>query len=160
MKFACLIGLRPGEVIESVRLLCSPQNSGPIYYNPEQQCLEHFRYSQIFLRRTKKAYILFVTPDILEMVKEGCGNFLALTTYNHIRLECNKQGIGCNMRFCRKVFAMHLRHSEIATEINTNLYSSNPARSSTHFLHILSVALAKLVTCVFLIRLDIPELKI
>jgi hypothetical protein len=63
IRFACLGGLRPGEVCESVRLLCIPSKNVPEqYYNPEQQCLEHFRFSQ-FNRRTKKAYISYLSTD-------------------------------------------------------------------------------------------------
>ncbi len=57
IKFATLTGLRPSEAVESVRLL---NNSVDLvvdqrYYNEERQCLEHFRYPTIFLRRTKTA---------------------------------------------------------------------------------------------------------
>jgi hypothetical protein len=72
-----LIGLRPAELVESVRLINDVNLSK--YYNPERQTLEHFRFPEIFLRRTKKAYISFVTPEILEMVK-GSQNSGALTT--------------------------------------------------------------------------------
>lgn len=67
IKFACMIGLRPSEVVECVRLLNYAQNSGHNYYNQERQCLEHFRFSQ-FLRTTKKAYISFITPDNLQPI--------------------------------------------------------------------------------------------
>ena len=33
------------------------------YYNPERQALEHFRFPQIFLRQTKKAYISYLSMD-------------------------------------------------------------------------------------------------
>ena len=121
LRFACLIGLRPAEVIESVRLLnnnANPhQNSdeGSCYYNPDRQCLEHFRFPQIFLRRTKKAYISFVTPEILQIAKSVNSSSI---TYNDIRLQCHcKLRIPCDMRFCRKVFATHLHQSGIAAEI-------------------------------------------
>jgi hypothetical protein len=64
IRFAVLIGLRPTESCESVRLL----NEGrkvyhPTYYNSEQQCLEHFRFPNIFLRTTKKAFISYLSLD-------------------------------------------------------------------------------------------------
>jgi hypothetical protein len=74
IKFNCLTGLRPSEAVESVRLI----NEGfryteKLYYNPEQQVLEHFRFPEIFLRRTKKAYISFITLDNLQPIaKMGC----------------------------------------------------------------------------------------
>jgi hypothetical protein len=53
IDFACITGLRPSEVIESVRLLISGENKK--YYNEERQALEHFRFPEIFIRQTKKA---------------------------------------------------------------------------------------------------------
>lgn len=58
-----LIGLRPAEVCESVSLICKSTDK---YYNPERQALEHFKFPEIFLRQTKKAYISFVTPEMLK----------------------------------------------------------------------------------------------
>ena len=56
VKFACLTGLRPAEAVESVRLI-NDKEAFPKYYNPKPQALEHFRFPDIFLRQTKKAYI-------------------------------------------------------------------------------------------------------
>lgn len=70
VQFAVLTGLRPAETVESVRLINQPMTSHAIsYYNPERQALEHFRFPEIFLRQTKKAYLSFVTPEMLEIVK-------------------------------------------------------------------------------------------
>jgi hypothetical protein len=82
IKFACLIGLRSSEVVESVRLLNSSCHGNcNTYYNPERQVLEHFRFPQ-FLRQTKKAYLSFVTPSMLSIVQ----NLEKVSTYNAIRL--------------------------------------------------------------------------
>jgi hypothetical protein len=61
IRFAVLTGLRPMEACESARLL----NGEHIlqYYNPERQALEHFRFPEIFLRPTKKAYISYLSID-------------------------------------------------------------------------------------------------
>ena len=60
-------GLRPSEAVESVRLINQllPEQK---YYNPERQCLEHFRFPEIFLRCTKKAYISFIMLDNLQPI--------------------------------------------------------------------------------------------
>lgn len=111
IKFACLIGLRPAEVCESVRLL---NNNSPTihYYNPERQVLEHFRFPQ-FLRQTKKAYLSFVNPSMLSIVQ----NLEKVSTYNAIRLASKYRGINMGMSYCRKIFASWLRHSGIQPEI-------------------------------------------
>jgi intergrase/recombinase len=101
IKFAWLIGLRPAEVVESVKLI-NDEEELQEYYKPERQALEHFRFPDIFLRQTKKAYISFVTPEMLDMVRYPKSSIL---TYNAIRLTCRRKGINMEMRFCRKVFA-------------------------------------------------------
>ena len=49
IKFACLVGLRPAESIESVKLI-NDKESFEKYYNPDVMALEHFRFPQIFFR--------------------------------------------------------------------------------------------------------------
>jgi hypothetical protein len=58
IKFACLVGLRPTEVCDSVRLLNSSSYRGH-YYNEERQELQHFRFPDLFIRQTKKASKLY-----------------------------------------------------------------------------------------------------
>jgi intergrase/recombinase len=108
IKFACLTGLRPTEAIESVRLLNSVDDDRRNYYNPERQALEHFRFPEIFLRQTKKAYISFVSPEILEIIRD----IGRCPSYNAIRRAIYKKGgIKCDMAYCRKIFASYLRQS-------------------------------------------------
>jgi intergrase/recombinase len=112
IKFGCLTGLRPSEVVESVRLLNSELTTSVKYYNSQRQALEHFRFPDIFLRQTKKAYISFVSPEIVEIVKK-LSSRLQSPSYNAIRLAIYKQGIKCDMRYYRKLFASHLIKSGI-----------------------------------------------
>jgi len=35
------------------------------YYNEELNCLEHFKFKELFLRRTKNAYISFVPKSLI-----------------------------------------------------------------------------------------------
>jgi hypothetical protein len=113
IRFACLVGLRPTEVIESVKLLNNSE-SFAIYYDPKQMTLTHFRFPSVFLRQTKKAYISFVTPEMLQIVQDLKEK---IPTYGAIRHACMKVGVSMDMRFCRKVFASHLRHSGIQPEV-------------------------------------------
>jgi intergrase/recombinase len=105
IKFCCLTGLRPAEAIESVRLI-NDEKEFARYYKPEHQALEHFRFPSVFLRQTKKAYISFVTPEILHMVRHTEPS--TISTYNAIRLTCRRKGIYMDMRYCRKIFASWL----------------------------------------------------
>jgi intergrase/recombinase len=125
IRFACIIGLRPSEVVESVRL--NMQNMGNNilhnYYNPERQALEHFRFPEIFLRQTKKAYISFVTQEMLELVPPQRDK---IPSYNQIHLACWTKDIKCDMRFCRKVFDSHLRQEGIQPEVVDLLQGRTP----------------------------------
>lgn len=127
VKFACLVGLRASEVVESVRLLNSTNISSNIsgkiqYYNPERQALEHFRFPEIFLRQTKKAYISFVTPSIIEEIVGNIGTNITdkihkIPTLNAIILACRHKGIKMEMYLTRKIFASYLRKEGIEPEI-------------------------------------------
>lgn len=107
IRYACMVGLRPAEVCESVRLLNSslPQKIGGNYYNPERQELQHYKFPQLFLRTTKKAYISYITLDNLQpIVNLGCKP----PTWSAIRMACYHKGIKCDFRYSRKIFASWL----------------------------------------------------
>jgi intergrase/recombinase len=89
------------------------QNSGK-YYKQERQCLEHFRFPEIFLRKTKKAYISFVTPEIVQNMKSHA---MHIQSYNAIRLACRRKGINMDMRYCRKLHGSWLHKEGIPSEI-------------------------------------------
>lgn len=123
IKFAVLTGLRPSEAVESIRLLNNSVNQGERYFNPERQCLEHFRYPSVFLRPTKKAFISFVTAD---MIKEVVGTSFVPNSYTAIRQACRKKGINCNMAYCRKIFASYLSKEGISDVLIDMLQGRTP----------------------------------
>ena len=108
IRFACLTGLRPAEVRESVKLINCQETLGT-YYNQDRQTLEHFRFHDIFLRHTKKAYISFVTPEILQLARFEPN--AKMITYNIIRKRLNQVGLSMELKLCRKQFASYLRQS-------------------------------------------------
>jgi intergrase/recombinase len=139
IKFNCMTGLRPAEAVESVRLLNSG-NLGCQYYNEERQALEHFRFPEIFLRRTKKAYLSFITCEQLSAIGVlDCKNpipTIPTPTHNAIRLACRKRWLKMDMRYCRKIFGSWLHsQSGIATEEIDFLQGRvNPSVFSRHYL--------------------------
>ena len=60
VRHAVLTGLRPVEAVESVRLVLQNVGNDTLrqYYNPECQCLEHFRFSEIFCDTPKRLHFL------------------------------------------------------------------------------------------------------
>ena len=105
IKFGCLVWLRASEVLESVRLLTIGPNQ---YYNRERCTLEHFRFPQIFIRTTKKAYLSFITLEQLSAIGVlDCKT--PVPTLNAITLACRRNGIKMEMHLTRKIFASWLR---------------------------------------------------
>ena len=132
IKFAVLTGLRPVEVVESVKLRNAKKDVSK-YFNPKRQGLEHFRFPEIFLRQTKKAYISFITLENLQpIVNLGCKT----PGYNSIRLACQRRGIKCDMRYCRKLFASWLRlHGGVQPEVVDMLQGRvSPSVLTRHYL--------------------------
>lgn len=106
--YSCLTGLRPSEACQSV---CLIQSDFLNYYNKDKSILEHFRYPEIFIRRTKNAYISIIT-DFLLNVARNCNK----VNYSSLKSLIRRKGIGMNMAYCRKVFATHLRDRGIEHE--------------------------------------------
>jgi integrase len=109
IRFACITGLRPNEACESVRLLISG-NYHASYYNSQQQCLEHWRYPEIFLRPTKNAYISYLSTDCYQWITKIQGKPPTLAAISSV---CKRRKIPCNFNLCRKIFASWLYKSGI-----------------------------------------------
>jgi len=112
IRFACITGLRPVESCEAVRLLLAYKGDYSIaqYYNPDQQVLQHYRFPDIFLRQTKKAYISYLSLDNYHAIASLGSN---TPTWNAIRKTCRRKNINMEMHLCRKVFASWLIQSGI-----------------------------------------------
>jgi intergrase/recombinase len=132
IKFGLVTGLRPAEAVESVRLLSVRDTEQLLlYYNPERQCLEHFRFPQ-FVRRTKKAYISFVTPEMIEPLASFGAR---VPSYNAIRLACRRRGIRCDFRYTRKIYASWLHKEGISETVIDFLQGrTSPSVFSRHYL--------------------------
>jgi intergrase/recombinase len=115
VKFGLFTGLRPSEILESVRLINNNQTF-PVYYNAEQMTLQHYKFPDIFLRHTKKAFVSFLLPKIVHNMKFHISSSHKIPSYSAIRHACNRKGITCDLRFCRKVYGSWLHQSGIASE--------------------------------------------
>jgi hypothetical protein len=65
---AALTGLRPDEAAKACQLVYDLAQNGQLadYYDAELNLLQHFKYPKLFLRRTKNAYISFVSPRVIQ----------------------------------------------------------------------------------------------
>jgi len=108
--FNTLVGLRPSESMNCIEII---QNQLDNYWNKDRSILEHYKFPNQFIRRTKSAFISVVSPSIIEIAQE-CS---VKTSYNSIRLKLKRKHIPINMYYCRKVFATYLRNKGIESEI-------------------------------------------
>jgi intergrase/recombinase len=109
LLFDTLTGLRPDEACKSISLIQKEENN---YLKKDVMMLEHFKYPNIFIRRTKKAYITIVTDPIMELAKQSLE-----CSYNALRLALRRRALEMNMSYCRKIFATYLRMNGIEQEI-------------------------------------------
>jgi hypothetical protein len=111
IKFNVLTGLRPNESIQAVRLI-NKRELFTTYHNEERQCLEHFRFPEIFLRRTKSAYISIVDNQLLQIAQK----IRKIPSYEVLRFRCVRKGLSFHMGYCRKIYGSWLRQLGIASE--------------------------------------------
>jgi len=66
-------GLRLIEAIEGYNLIIKLSNEGKLrqYYNEDREVLEHFRFKEIFIRNSKKAFISFVPKDLVHRIAKN-----------------------------------------------------------------------------------------
>ncbi len=108
-------GLRVEESIEVNNTIISLAKKGRLhdYYNFERQVLEHFRFKDKFIRRSKKAFISFVPREVVEVVAEKG----IITNRNTIQLRLRRRKIPARMSDLREYYASfmtkYLRASEI-----------------------------------------------
>jgi len=130
IDFVAVTGLRLNEAITSYNLI-KKLGKGRIheYYNEGKGTLEHFKFKELFIRKTKKAFISFVPKCLIERILEaeklGSSN-------NCIRKRLKQAGL--NMRFheIRKLHATiltkYLRQPEIdfiQGRVSTNIFMAN-----------------------------------
>jgi hypothetical protein len=109
LLYCTLTGLRPAEACSSIRLLKERRDE---YLSEDKKVMEHFRFPEVFMRRTKNAYISIMSDKIAEIVDS-----LESLSYNSIRLALRRQNLKMNMSICRKIYATYLRTEGIEQEI-------------------------------------------
>jgi hypothetical protein len=122
-------GLRYEEAVNAWNLTIDLAQKGKLsdYYKEAKQVLEHFRFKDLFIRRSKKAFISFVAKDQITKIARGRG----LTT-DKLRLRIKRRGL--NMRFAdirelhASVLTKHLTQPEIDFihgRVSTNVFMRN-----------------------------------
>jgi intergrase/recombinase len=116
--FNTLTGLRPDEACKAIQII---QKEECNYVRKDLMILEHYKFPDTFIRRTKKAYISVLIDSILSLAKQSanCG-------YNALRLAVKRKKLDMNMAYCRKIFATYLRIQGIEQETIDLLQGRSP----------------------------------
>jgi len=109
LLFNTLTGLRPAEACESIKMIGYGSEE---YFNRYRMILEHFRFPEVFIRKTKNAYISIVTDKILSVAKE-----VKEISYPSVKLAIKRRGMEMHLNYCRKIFATYLRNHGIEQEV-------------------------------------------
>ena len=70
VELMAVTGLRLVEAVESYNLIIKLSKEARLneYYNSDNGILEHFKFKQIFFRRSKKTFISFVGDDLIHRI--------------------------------------------------------------------------------------------
>jgi hypothetical protein len=107
--YCTLTGLRPNEACQSIKLVKEKINN---YLDKDKMILKHFEFPNIFIRRTKQAYLSIANDLILKIANES-GNY----SYNALRCHLKRKNVFMNMNYCRKIFATFMRNNGVQSEI-------------------------------------------
>jgi Archaeal phage integrase len=108
--FCTLTGMRASECVEAVRLLHSSSTS---YYNPKQQVLQHYRFPDIFIRRTKAIYISIVNDEIIDIARK----INKTPTLNSVKMVLKHRHLSMQLKYCRKIYASWLHRYGISSDL-------------------------------------------
>jgi hypothetical protein len=87
--YCTLTGLRPDEACQSIRLVKENINH---YLDRDKMILKHFEFPDIFIRRTKQAYVS-IANDLIINVANSSGSH----SYNALRCHLRRKNIAMNM---------------------------------------------------------------
>jgi hypothetical protein len=80
IEFIAVSGLRHNEAVESYNLIIKLAKEGRLneYYDSEREILEHYKFKDKFLRKTKKAFITFVSKEFVKKI--SCNKGLTINS--------------------------------------------------------------------------------
>ena len=107
--YCTLTGLRPDEACQSIKIVKEKISN---YLDKDKMILKHFEFPEIFIRRTKQAYVS-ISNDLIIKIANDSGNY----SYNALRCHLKRKNIFMNMNYCRKIFATFMRNNGVQSEI-------------------------------------------
>jgi len=130
MDFISVSGLRLNEAVQSYNLIVRLSREGKLnqYYNEQTETLEHFRFKETFIRKSKKAFISFVPKSLIERIKY-CQ---PISSKHSVQTFVKKKGLKIRFADIREahntLLTKYLNQSEIdfiAGRVSSNIFMSN-----------------------------------
>jgi len=115
MDLMAISGLRFVEGVASYNLIIrlAEENALNKYYNEKTCCLEHFRFENLFLRPSKKAFISFIPKDFVEKITSNQKTLHTAQIASRLKRQGFKLRFG-DIREAHGTFMVkHLREPEI-----------------------------------------------
>jgi hypothetical protein len=114
VDFMAVSGLRYEEAVESYNLIIKLAKQGKLseYYDGEREILEHYKFKDVFLRRTKKAFISFVSKELIQTISHNSPlNKYSIQT--KVKRKTRKLRFGDIRELHGSLLAKHLSEIEI-----------------------------------------------
>ncbi|MEM0489352.1 MAG: integrase [Candidatus Bathyarchaeia archaeon] len=114
IDFIALSGLRLSEAVESYNLIIKLSSEGRLheYYDSKREVLEHFKFKEIFIRRSKKAFITFMPSDaVMKISGNKPVNMYSIQT--RIKRSASKLKFGDIRELHATLLTKYLRDVEI-----------------------------------------------
>jgi len=115
MDLIAYTGMRLIEAVNSYNLIIETANQGKLnnYYDADLNVLQHYKFAELFIRKTKKCFVSFVPkPLILRIAKES-----KISSSNAVLKTFQRHGIKCRFGDVREAHATimtkYLSRSEI-----------------------------------------------
>ena len=118
------------EAVKSYNLIIKLKHENKLeeYYNREEQTLEHFQFKHLFIKRTKKLFMSFVSLDIIDLIRSD----EAIISKDMIAKRLQRRGLNSRFSEIREVYAScavkYLRQPEIdflQGRVSSNVFMRN-----------------------------------
>ena len=113
MDLDAITGMRLVEAAQGYNLIIRLSRDGRLGEYYDNGILQHYRFPDLFIRRTKKAFISFVPADVVDAVKER----RALTADNALKM-IQLRGLPCRFGDIREAHASFLTRFLTPPEID------------------------------------------
>lgn len=129
MDFMVVTGLRYCEAVKSTNLVIqlSKENKLNKYYNERKEILEHYQFKDIFIRRTKKAFISFIPKDFIGQITKSKPLTLSILP-NRLKRKGMKQRFSDIREYHASILLKQLKQPEIDFihgRVSTNIFMRN-----------------------------------